>query len=57
MTRADHPSGSDRIYEAIEVIDKEGRYQKIINLQGDLPTITTDAIVALGDLLEAGTAI
>ena len=55
MTRADHPSGSDRIYEAIEAFDKEGRYQKIINLQGDLPTITTDAIAALADLLEAGT--
>ena len=55
MTRADHPTGSDRIYEAIEAIDKDGRYQKIINLQGDLPTITTDAIVALADLLEAGT--
>ncbi len=55
MTRADHPSGSDRIYEAIEAIDKEGHYQKIINLQGDLPTITTEAIIALADLLEAGT--
>lgn len=55
MTRADHPSGSDRIHEAIETIDKDGRYQKVINLQGDLPTITTKAILALADLLAAGT--
>ena len=55
MTRDDHPSGSDRIYEAISKIDPEGRYQKLINLQGDLPTITTKAITALADLLHAGT--
>ena len=55
MTRDDHPSGSDRIYEAITKIDPEGRYQKLINLQGDLPTITTTAITALADLLAAGT--
>lgn len=55
MTRADHASGSDRIYEAITKIDPEGQYQKLINLQGDLPTITTKAIKALAVLLEAGT--
>lgn len=54
MTRDDHPSGSDRIYEAITKIDPEGRYQKLINLQGDLPTITTNAITALAQLLDAG---
>ncbi len=51
MTRADHPSGSDRIHEAIEAIDPKGRYQKLINLQGDLPTITSEAINALARLL------
>jgi len=55
MTRNDHPSGSDRIHEAISKIDPQGRYQKLINLQGDLPTITTQAITALADLLHAGT--
>ena len=55
MTRDDHPSGSDRIHEAISKIDPEGRFQKLINLQGDLPTITTQAITALADLLHQGT--
>ena len=52
MTSDDHPSGSDRIYEALCKIDPEGCYQSVINLQGDLPTITTDAIAALANLLK-----
>jgi len=39
MTRADHASGSDRIFEAIERIDPDGRADTIVNLQGDLPTL------------------
>ena len=54
MTRDDHPSGSDRIHEALSQIDPDQRYQQIINLQGDLPTITTDAILKLSHLLQAG---
>jgi len=39
MTRADHASGSDRIYEALEALDPEQRYDIVVNVQGDLPTI------------------
>ncbi len=39
MTRADHASGSDRIYEALVALDPDGRVQQIVNLQGDLPTL------------------
>ncbi len=39
MTREDHESGSDRIWEAIEKIDPEGKADTIINVQGDLPAI------------------
>jgi len=39
MTRADHASGSDRIFEAVESIDPEGRAGIIVNVQGDLPTL------------------
>jgi 3-deoxy-manno-octulosonate cytidylyltransferase (CMP-KDO synthetase) len=39
MTRADHVSGSDRIFEALGNVDPEGRCQIVVNLQGDLPTI------------------
>jgi 3-deoxy-manno-octulosonate cytidylyltransferase (CMP-KDO synthetase) len=37
MTRADHASGSDRIFEAMEKIG--GGADIIVNVQGDLPTI------------------
>jgi 3-deoxy-manno-octulosonate cytidylyltransferase (CMP-KDO synthetase) len=39
MTRADHLSGSDRIYEALAALDPERRIEIVVNVQGDLPTI------------------
>jgi 3-deoxy-manno-octulosonate cytidylyltransferase (CMP-KDO synthetase) len=39
MTRSDHLSGSDRIYEALEALDPEHRIGIVVNVQGDLPTI------------------
>ena len=39
MTRADHLSGSDRVFEAVEKLDPDGRLDIIVNLQGDLPTL------------------
>jgi 3-deoxy-manno-octulosonate cytidylyltransferase (CMP-KDO synthetase) len=44
MTRADHPSGSDRIFEALEMLDPAREADIVINLQGDFPTITIDNI-------------
>ena len=44
MTRADHPSGSDRIFEALEKLDPARQAEIIVNLQGDFPTITPDNI-------------
>jgi 3-deoxy-manno-octulosonate cytidylyltransferase (CMP-KDO synthetase) len=46
LTRADHPSGSDRIHEAVERLDPEGRHDVVVNVQGDLPTIDPRAIAA-----------
>ena len=34
-----HPSGSDRIAEALQLRDPEGHFSFVVNLQGDLPTI------------------
>jgi 3-deoxy-manno-octulosonate cytidylyltransferase (CMP-KDO synthetase) len=45
-TRADHPSGSDRIWEAVETLDPEGRHDVIVNVQGDLPTVDPAIIAA-----------
>jgi 3-deoxy-manno-octulosonate cytidylyltransferase (CMP-KDO synthetase) len=39
LTRADHPSGSDRVFEAVEAEDPRGRHDVVVNLQGDLPTL------------------
>ncbi len=46
MTRADHPSGSDRIFEALQAVDPDGRFDAVINVQGDLPTVAADTIRA-----------
>ncbi|MGE3248000.1 MAG: 3-deoxy-manno-octulosonate cytidylyltransferase [Beijerinckiaceae bacterium] len=46
LTRADHESGSDRIFEAIGLADPEGRHDIIVNVQGDLPTIAPEAVRA-----------
>jgi 3-deoxy-manno-octulosonate cytidylyltransferase (CMP-KDO synthetase) len=39
MTRDDHASGSDRIFEALERIDPRGTAEIVVNVQGDLPTL------------------
>jgi 3-deoxy-manno-octulosonate cytidylyltransferase (CMP-KDO synthetase) len=39
MTRADHPSGSDRVFEALSRLDPAGDFEFILNLQGDLPML------------------
>jgi 3-deoxy-manno-octulosonate cytidylyltransferase (CMP-KDO synthetase) len=44
MTRDDHPSGSDRIFEALGALDPKGEAEIIVNLQADFPTITSDNI-------------
>lgn len=46
LTRADHPSGSDRIFEAVETFDPAGKHDVIVNVQGDLPTIDPKIIAA-----------
>jgi 3-deoxy-manno-octulosonate cytidylyltransferase (CMP-KDO synthetase) len=46
LTRADHPSGSDRIFEALGVIDPTAEVRIVVNLQGDLPTIAPADIAA-----------
>jgi len=46
MTRADHPSGSDRIFEALGIVDPKGRVRIVVNVQGDLPTIAPADIAA-----------
>ena len=54
LTRADHESGSDRIHEAVGLVDAEGRFDRIVNVQGDLPTLDPAAIRASIEPLDDG---
>ncbi len=47
MTSANHPSGSDRIWEALQNVDPDGKYDVVINLQGDLPTIDPKIVASV----------
>ncbi len=47
MTRADHASGSDRVFEALGALDAGGQASIVINLQGDFPTIQPEQIRAV----------
>ena len=46
MTRTDHASGSDRIAEALTLLDPQRRAEIIVNVQGDLPTLSPDDLRA-----------
>ena len=52
MTSVKHTSGTDRIYEALNKFDLDQRIQFIINLQGDLPTINSEALSTVLSLIE-----
>ncbi|MDX2074155.1 MAG: 3-deoxy-manno-octulosonate cytidylyltransferase [Alphaproteobacteria bacterium] len=52
LTDPDLPSGSDRIYRALLQIDPEKKYDVIINVQGDMPTLDPDIIRAAAALLD-----
>ena len=51
LTRPDHPSGSDRIWEAYTHADLTGKYHYIINVQGDLPTLDPRLVREVAALL------
>jgi 3-deoxy-manno-octulosonate cytidylyltransferase (CMP-KDO synthetase) len=53
MTSPDHPSGSDRVFEAVNLADPSGTVDIVVNLQGDQPifdpSLLTDCLVPLED--------
>jgi len=52
MTSAEHPSGSDRIFEALAELDPERRIRRVVNVQGDLPTLDPADLRAAVALLD-----
>jgi 3-deoxy-manno-octulosonate cytidylyltransferase (CMP-KDO synthetase) len=56
LTDPDHPSGSDRVFEAVTQFDPDGKHDAVINLQGDLPTIEPAVLRAVAKALAGGDA-
>ena len=51
LTKNDHPTGTDRVFEAYEKInDKE--IDLVINLQGDMPNVEPTNISKLNELMK-----
>jgi 3-deoxy-manno-octulosonate cytidylyltransferase (CMP-KDO synthetase) len=46
LTEPSLPSGTDRIFEALSRLDPGGRFRRVINLQGDLPTLDPASVRA-----------
>jgi len=44
MTSSDHPSGSDRVFEAANLVDPSGKIDIIVNVQGDQPVLDPSLI-------------
>ena len=52
LTKPDHHSGSDRIYEVYKKELEDKNVDMIINLQGDMPNIKPGSILKLEKLIE-----
>ena len=52
LTDPDLPSGSDRIWAALQHIDPENNYNVVINLQGDLPDLDPLLLHRVLDVLQ-----
>jgi 3-deoxy-manno-octulosonate cytidylyltransferase (CMP-KDO synthetase) len=53
MTRSDHATGSDRIFEALGLSDPDGRAGIVVNVQGDFPMLQgADIRAALSPLAD-----
>ena len=52
MTREDHRSGTDRCWEAATKVEAEGRFDVVINVQGDEPFIQPEQIRMLQECFD-----
>jgi 3-deoxy-manno-octulosonate cytidylyltransferase (CMP-KDO synthetase) len=58
LTPPDLPSGSDRIFAALRIVDPAGAHDMIVNLQGDLPAVDPEYVRAVAAALaESGADI
>jgi 3-deoxy-manno-octulosonate cytidylyltransferase (CMP-KDO synthetase) len=52
LTDPAHPSGSDRVHEAVQSLDPARQFDRVINIQGDLPTLDPKIVKLLWELLD-----
>jgi 3-deoxy-manno-octulosonate cytidylyltransferase (CMP-KDO synthetase) len=58
LTDPDMPSGSDRIWQALGMVDPSGKHDVVVNLQGDLPALDPEQLkAAVGALAKSGADI
>lgn len=55
LTRVDHPSGSDRLAEACDLLGLDND-QVVVNVQGDEPLMDPALVIAVADLLAQSSA-
>ncbi len=53
LTPADLPSGTDRIFYALEKLPNHQQYKRIINMQGDIPNLDSDILKKIAEGLRA----
>lgn len=53
VTRADHPSGTDRVAE-VSARREFHRYDAIVNVQGDEPFVPREAVLGAADIVASG---
>ncbi|MFM9865079.1 MAG: 3-deoxy-manno-octulosonate cytidylyltransferase [Micropepsaceae bacterium] len=56
LTDPNHPSGSDRIYEALTKLDAKGAHDIVVNIQGDLPTLDPGLVRSVVEALRSSGA-
>jgi 3-deoxy-manno-octulosonate cytidylyltransferase (CMP-KDO synthetase) len=56
LTRPDLPSGTDRIFAALQTIDAASQYDVIVNLQGDLPALDPAHVRLVAETLTSSAA-
>ncbi|MGE0741255.1 MAG: 3-deoxy-manno-octulosonate cytidylyltransferase [Hyphomonadaceae bacterium] len=54
LTDPDLPSGSDRVHAALEAFDPAGRFDVVVNLQGDMPTMRASDVARAVAVIERG---
>ncbi len=57
MTSENHPSGTDRCFEALQKAGGSSKFDYIVNIQGDEPFIDPETIEQMAKLLDFKTEI